>query len=715
MANWSKKLPFVLGLLLPSAAWAGGTAVVAPFVSKGVDAKVTSNVTGLVASELDFSGAFDTVNQLEDAPATLNLACLSSTSCLQGIGKTGNADAVITGSIGPGTAGVQVYIVYYDVKKNAIIRKKTYDVANEPSAFADKAGTWVKEITTGESAAAAVAADAVPTFKASSSDDDDMQIGGANPSGTQAKTRMSADIKPGQIEDQVDPDEERADAAAKAAADAKAKSDAAAQAKAASDAKAKADADARARAAAIAAQQAKDAADAKARADAQARAEAAAAAQAKADADARARADAQAKADAAAKAAAAAKTASASKTTTAPKASDDDAAFSFGSAASAIQVEPGASPTVASDDSSDSDTPAPSHSSSSHSSSGSSSSHSSSSDDELDLDAPTPSSHSKTASTSRSSSSDDSLDEPDTSSHSRTASTSSHHTTDDSLDEPDTSSRSRTSSSSHHSTDDSSDEPDTSSHSRTASTSSHHSSDDSSDSSDDNLDKPSHSRTASSDSSDDNLDDSGSSHHSSGSSSSHSRNTDDGDSGSHSSSSHHSTAKADKPGVGITGRVGYSRYYDFNFVTYGGELTVPISPSVMFEAGLEGFSTQRALTDKVVQQLATEQNVSPTDINAHPWNTILPFNLGIQYKATQTSIRPYVGADLTITPYSAAFDVAFGARARVGADFMVADSFGLNLNLSAGVMSGKNLEQTQPGTKNTGIIPQISGGTVFAF
>ena len=46
---------------------------------------------------------------------------------------------------------------------------------------------------------------------------------------------------------------------------------------------------------------------------------------------------------------------------------------------------------------------------------------------------------------------------------------------------------------------------------------------------------------------------------------------------------------------------------------------------------------------------------------------------------------------------------------------MLADAFGLNLNLSAGVMSGKNLEQTQPGTKNTGFIPQLSGGTVFAF
>ncbi len=659
MATWSKKLPLVLGLVLPSAAWAGGTAVVAPFVAKGVDSKITNNITGLVSSELDFSGAFDTVNELAQAPSTLNAACLASTSCLQGIGKGAAADAVVTGSVGPGASGgVQVYLVYYDVKKNAIVRKKTYDVGSEPSVLADKAGTWVKELTTGQDAEATAAADAVPT-SFTESEDDELTIGGSNPSGTTAKTRMATDIRPGDLTEEEDPEDARQEAAAKAAA--------AAQAKASADAKAKADADAKARAAAAA--QAKAAADAKAKADADARAAAEAQAAAKAAADAKARADAQARADAAARAAAAA---AAAKTATASKPAASEEEFSFGSAASSIQVEedPKAEDPVADDE--DYSSPPPSHSSSSSSHSTSSSSRSTSHDDE-DLDEPSSSSKPSKTAVSHTTSSDDEddfdLDAP------------SQSDDDEDLDSP-------TPSKSHTASRDDSD--DSSSKSRSSSTR------------DDDEDSRSSSRTSSRD-----LDE--------GSHSSSKSRYSDEDSDTHSSHSTHSKGSDEKPGIGVTARIGYSRYYDFNFVTYGGELTVPISSKVMFEAGLEGFSTQRELSDKVILQMASDENVTPAEINAHPWNTILPLNLGLQYKVTQSRIRPYVGADLTITPYSANFDVAIGARARVGADFMVADAFGLNLNLAAGIMSGKNLENTQPGTKNTGIIPQISGGTVVAF
>lgn len=629
MSLWSKKLPFVLGLLLPSIAWAGGTAVVAPFISKGVDAKITKNVTGLVSSELDFSGAFDRVNELEDVPSSLNVACLSSTTCLQGIAKVGSADAVVTGSIAPGSAGVQIYMIYYDVKKNAIIRKKTYDVPSDPSVLAERAGTWIKELTTGQSVEAVAAAEALPTF--SSSDEDDLEIGGSNPSGTVTKTRMSSDINPGELTEEEDPEEARQSAAAvKAAADAKAKASAAAQARAAADAKARSDAEAKARAAEIAAANARAAAEAKARADADARAQAEASARAKAAADAKARADAAARS-------------SSAKSTAAQPAEEE---FSFGSATSSIQVE---DELVALDDEDEDEDPAPSRSSDL---------------DDEDLDAPA-TKKSKTP-TSRTISKAEQEEDEDLDSRSKSSSRSSDDEDED-LDSG--SSRSRTSS---NDDDDDDDEDSGSSRARTSS------------------------RSSSDDEDEDEDDDS-----SSRSSSSRSR----------SSASH----PAEKPGIGVTGRVGYSRYYDFNFVTYGGELTVPITPNIMFEAGLEGFSCQRELTAKVVEELAQQNNVSPEEINAQPWNTILPFNLGLQYKVTQSSIRPYVGADLTITPYSAAFDIALGARVRVGADFMLADVFGLNLNFSGGVMSGKNLENTQPGTKNTGIIPQISGGTVFAF
>ncbi len=71
MRATNRFLPAVLLLCAPSMAWAGGLAVVAPLVDSGVGTKTTTNLTSLISSELDFSGAFDTVNEIS-APSSLN-------------------------------------------------------------------------------------------------------------------------------------------------------------------------------------------------------------------------------------------------------------------------------------------------------------------------------------------------------------------------------------------------------------------------------------------------------------------------------------------------------------------------------------------------------------------------------------------------------------------------------------------------------------------
>lgn len=147
----------------------------------------------------------------------------------------------------------------------------------------------------------------------------------------------------------------------------------------------------------------------------------------------------------------------------------------------------------------------------------------------------------------------------------------------------------------------------------------------------------------------------------------------------------------------ITARGGYSRYQKLGFVSYGGELGVPLAKSLYLRVGADAFSVRR------------------DDLPDRPWETILPIGFGLHYQRTETNIRPYVGGDLTITPYTADFKVAPGFRARLGCDFMVVENFGFNANLAAGVWYGADLDQITSGLTAAGLVPQISGGTVFAF
>ena len=90
------ELVLAVATLAPSTAWAGKAAV-APLVADGVKDEVAKNVTDLVATELDFMGAFDSVAQMDPRPAGLDKACVTSASCLARIQKVAGTDALVAG------------------------------------------------------------------------------------------------------------------------------------------------------------------------------------------------------------------------------------------------------------------------------------------------------------------------------------------------------------------------------------------------------------------------------------------------------------------------------------------------------------------------------------------------------------------------------------------------------------------------------------------
>jgi hypothetical protein len=80
--------------------------------------------------------------------------------------------------------------------------------------------------------------------------------------------------------------------------------------------------------------------------------------------------------------------------------------------------------------------------------------------------------------------------------------------------------------------------------------------------------------------------------------------------------------------------------------------------------------------------------------------------------------QPYVGGDIIFVQYykdEIGADWAGGARLRTGADVMFVKNFGLNVNLGVGGWTGKNWSLIEAGLQQSGLLPQVSGGTVIAF
>ena len=159
----------------------------------------------------------------------------------------------------------------------------------------------------------------------------------------------------------------------------------------------------------------------------------------------------------------------------------------------------------------------------------------------------------------------------------------------------------------------------------------------------------------------------------------------------------------------ITARAGYSKYFVFDFATVGGEIAVPVYEGFHLMAGVEGYAVNRVLPPEL--QLAT-------GIYSE-WNTIFPMNVGGMYKFTPGGVfQPYVGGDVIFVQYykdEIGADWAGGARLRAGTDLMIVKNFGININLAVGGWTGKNWSLIEQGLQPSGLLPQVSGGTVIAF
>ncbi len=139
----------VSSLFLSQAAWAV-EAVVTPFLPRGVNSLVALNITSLVASEMDFMSEFDMVEQLEERPASLTVACIGKTSCLGPIGQKAGADQLVAGTVATaGSEAFELYLVLFDVNNGTFIRRKKFGISSAPDQMADNMGGIVRELVTG--------------------------------------------------------------------------------------------------------------------------------------------------------------------------------------------------------------------------------------------------------------------------------------------------------------------------------------------------------------------------------------------------------------------------------------------------------------------------------------------------------------------------------------------------------------------------------------
>jgi hypothetical protein len=134
--------------LAPSIAWAGNASV-APLVADGVKDEVAVNVTNLVAMELDFMGAFDSVQQMDPRPSGLDKACVTSASCLARIQKVAGTDALVAGVLTGAGKNVTVQLAYLEQGK--LVRAKAFTAEGTSSVLADRMGGWMEELVKGVS------------------------------------------------------------------------------------------------------------------------------------------------------------------------------------------------------------------------------------------------------------------------------------------------------------------------------------------------------------------------------------------------------------------------------------------------------------------------------------------------------------------------------------------------------------------------------------
>ena len=161
--------------------------------------------------------------------------------------------------------------------------------------------------------------------------------------------------------------------------------------------------------------------------------------------------------------------------------------------------------------------------------------------------------------------------------------------------------------------------------------------------------------------------------------------------------------------VTVRGRLGYTKYFAFDFVVANVDAAFPLGQSGAYLTGsFNAFSVQRVLPEDFRQ-----------DGRMTEWNTIYPLGAGIVYKIKNSgTVRPYVGGELIAVQYyrdEVGSDWAAGFRGRGGIDIMVSETFGFNLEANVGYWSGPTLNKIDNGIRNSGSLPGIIGGASLSF
>jgi len=119
-------------------------------------------MTALVASELEFMGEFEEINQLSKRPPQLGPNCLGSTPCLAGIAKAGGSRNLIGGKVTKYGEEFEVVLTY--MKDAKIVRTVKRRMSTDPIAVADELAILVRHAITGVDPAAKAAEDRVSGF-----------------------------------------------------------------------------------------------------------------------------------------------------------------------------------------------------------------------------------------------------------------------------------------------------------------------------------------------------------------------------------------------------------------------------------------------------------------------------------------------------------------------------------------------------------------------
>ena len=150
-------------VLLSSTNAFAGKVVVPPLVPRSVPAQTTANMTTLIASELEFTGEFDTVVQLSTRPSQLGPNCLGSTPCLSGIAKANGSTTLLAGKVTKYGSEFEVVLTY--LANGKIVRTVKRRMVTDPASVADELAVLVRHALTGVDPAAKAEEDKVSGFE----------------------------------------------------------------------------------------------------------------------------------------------------------------------------------------------------------------------------------------------------------------------------------------------------------------------------------------------------------------------------------------------------------------------------------------------------------------------------------------------------------------------------------------------------------------------